>query len=539
MDGLFVGKLRWLGRLVAVGLSLSLVWGASPQAEAWMGHVRFLASDALQGRRAGSTGHRQAAEYVAEQFKQAGLRPLFEKSYLQPVSLRSRRVVREGTSVTVTPEKGSPVALGLGTDYGLLARNNLAPNVDAELVFIGYGLYLPEAKLNDTAGVDLKGKIAVYISGAPSGTKPVAMAHASASINRRPALAKAGAIGYISIPDPANSDVPWVRQVATFFEPAMNLTQPGMDDSQLLSFGMAMNPDKAGLLFEGSERKFTDLMRLVELGKPLPHFRLPWRLRASIKTETRELVSDNVAGVIPGTEPVFENEYVLVTGHLDHLGVAEAGSSAVVNGDAIYNGALDNAGGVAALIEIAKAISAKHTRRNVIIAAVTGEEAGLLGSQYLAAHNNLPRGAIIGNLNVDMFLPLHPFDALTAIGMGESTLKSNVERVAKKFDLKVQDDPQPKRVNFVRSDQYSFVRAGIPAVAVEIAPRRGTGDEKLQEKWISERYHSVQDDVNQPLDLEAAARFTEVAGAIARELGDSGLRPKWNPGSFFRRFEVK
>jgi Zn-dependent M28 family amino/carboxypeptidase len=520
--------------IVATTFAAALALTAAGPADQWFAHVKFLASDELQGRGSGTPGHRKAAEYVADQFKAAGLRPLFGNSYFQAVGLRSRRVLRDGTSVTLMPAAGGQQPLVIAEDYGLSANIDLAPSIEAQLVFVGYGNYLPEAKLNDTAGVDLKGKIAVFIDGSPNGTKPAERAHASAAINRRAAFAQAGAAGFIRITDPENAELPWARTVATYFEPAMHLTEPGLDASRILRFGMTISPGKAGLLFEGSQRKYTDLMRLVELGKPLPHFELPMKVRATARTETQDFVSHNVAAYMPAIEPVLSREYTLITAHLDHLGLGTP-----VKGDAIYNGAMDNASGIATILEIAKAIGAKPTRRNVVFAAVTAEEEGLLGSQFLATHTNLPRGAIISNLNIDMFLPLHPLQSLFVYGIGESGLRSNVDRVAKRFDIKIEDDPAPKRVMFVRSDQYSFIRAGIPSIFVDFGYRKGSSEAKLQEKWIAERYHQPSDDINQPIDMAAAARFNELASALVRELGDSGERPHWNPDSFFKRFENK
>lgn len=518
---------------IAAAAVTTIVTAAGP-ADQWFAHVKFLASDELQGRGSGTPGHRKAAEYVADQFKAAGLKPLFGNSYFQAVGLRSRRVLREGTSVTLLPNAGGAQPLTIAEDYGLAANIELAPSIEAPLVFVGYGNYLPEAKLNDTAGVDLKGKIAVYIDGAPNGTKPAERAHASASINRRAALAQAGAAGFIRITDPESSEFPWERTVAAYFEPAMHLTEPGLDASRILRFGMVISPAKAGLLFQGSQRKFTDLMRLVELGKPLPHFELPMKLRATARTETQDFISHNVAAYMPAVEPVLSREYALISAHLDHLGLGTP-----VKGDSIYNGAMDNASGIATIIEIAKAIGAKPTRRNVIFAAVTAEEGGLLGSEFLATHTNLPRGAIISNLNIDMFLPLHPLQSLFVYGIDESGLRSNVDRIAKRFDIKIENDPVPKRVMFVRSDQYSFIRAGIPSIYIDIGYRKGSPEAKLQQKWITERYHQPSDDIAQPLDMNAAARFNQIATELARELGDSGERPHWNPDSFFKRFENK
>jgi Zn-dependent M28 family amino/carboxypeptidase len=246
-----------------------------------------------------------------------------------------------------------------------------------------------------------------------------------------------------------------------------------------------------------------------------------------------DLTAENAAGFVAATEPVLSNEYILVTAHVDHVG-----TGAAINGDSVYNGALDNASGIGTLIELAKQVAAKPTRRNIIFAAVTAEEQGLLGSQHLAAHNNLPRAAIIGTVNIDMFLPLHPFHTLTVYGLNESNMRGPIERVAKRTGLKIEDDPEPKRLLFVRSDQYSFIRAGIPSVALDFG-YKGGNEEKLHKQWIAERYHAPSDDLKQPIDLEAAAAFNQAALAVARELGDAGERPRWNESSFFKRFEVK
>jgi Zn-dependent M28 family amino/carboxypeptidase len=520
---------------VAVPLFAASLWAANPLAEQWLVHLRALSSDEMRGRETGSPEHRKAAQYIATQFEKAGLKPFFGNSYLQPVRLRSRQIVKDGTSVTLIRKDQAEQPLNLPGDITLNARIDLPKEIEAPLIFVGYGLHAPEAKHDDLAGVDVKGKIAVYINGGPSKMSGALQSHAGSAAIRWDAFAKAGAVGILSIANPANMDIPWERSSPSSFQPSMSLGEPALDDSRLIRFGASLNPARAeALLFAGAEKKFSYLLSLADLGKPLPHFDLPVRLRAKVNLRTSELESQNVAGVVMGTEPVLEREYLFVTGHLDHLGVGPA-----INGDSIYNGTMDNASGIASLIEIARDIAAKPLRRNVVFAAVTAEEKGLLGSRYLAAHSGLPTGAIIGDINSDMFLPLYPMKVLTAIGMNESTFRAPLDKIAKRYDIKVEDDPEPKRNLFVRSDQYNFVRTGVPAIALKIGFKLGSPEHKTQQKWLTERYHAPSDDLNQPMDLDAAARFIEVTTGLVREVGNSGERPRWNPDSFFSRFSVK
>ncbi len=523
---------KGLGRTLLIAGALSwCALAASPAAERWWAHVKFLADDSLEGRNAGSPGHRKAAEYVADQFKQAGLKPMFAGSYLQPVPLRTRRVVREGCLANILREAGVSELLNLGDDYVLSARVNLAPQVEAPLAFIGYGLHTPEANHDDLAGIDVKGKIVVYLSGAPDQLSGSLQSHAGSPGVRWAAFKEAGAVGFISIANPKNMDVPWERSAPSAFTAAMVLADAALDESQLVRFGAAMNPARAEKLFAGSQYKFADLLKIADEKKTLPRFPLPIRIRATIKTELGAVTSENVAGIITGTDPVLSKEYVVLSGHLDHLGIGPA-----VNGDTIYNGAMDNASGTASMIEAARALAAKPPKRSVIITAVTAEEKGLLGSRYLMEHTGLPASSIVADVNSDMYLPLYPMKILTGIGISESTLKEPLARVAAKFKITLEDDPEPERNLFVRSDHYNFVRKGIPAVFLKIGNKKGSPEEQMQKTWTHDRYHAPSDDLSQPMDLEAAAKFTEIEAAIVREIADQPARPEWNSKSFFRRF---
>jgi Zn-dependent M28 family amino/carboxypeptidase len=207
-----------------------------------------------------------------------------------------------------------------------------------------------------------------------------------------------------------------------------------------------------------------------------------------------------------------------------------------LNGDKIYNGAMDNASGIATLIEVARQLKGKKTARSVMFLAVTGEEKGLLGSQYFAYTPTVPREAIAADLNFDMFLPLFPFQRLTVYGLDESTLGQTVEQVAEKAGIIVQRDPEPLRNSFIRSDQYSFIRRGIPALAFKLGYAPGSEEEKIFKTWLKERYHSPSDDLMQPVDKEAAAQFNKLMASIALTVANDPQRPQWLPTSYFRRY---
>ena len=240
-----------------------------------------------------------------------------------------------------------------------------------------------------------------------------------------------------------------------------------------------------------------------------------------------------MAAILPGTDPSLKGQYVVLTAHLDHLGIGEP-----INGDRIYNGAMDDASGVASLIDIAQSLHESQTklRRSLLFVAVTGEEKGLLGSKYFAAHPTVKAASMVADLNLDMFLPLFPLRSVTVYGLNESDLGEEIRAVAKTQGLKIQDDLEPARNLFIRSDQYSFIRRGIPALAFKVGYEKGSPEEKIAKTWLKERYHAPSDDTKQPVNLDCAARFDDLIRKLAETVADSTARPHWNSASFFRRF---
>ena len=504
---------------------------AADEAARWWSYVEYLASDAMEGRNTGSEGHRKAAEYVAAQFQQAGLTPAGEgNSFIQPVEFLTKQLDESQSSLALrTPAGVKP--LRFGDDAIIATRVDPASSVDAELVFVGYGLRIPEIKYDDFAGIETRGKIAVYLAGAPPQAAGPLASHYETAAQRWLALKGAGLIGAISIANPNHMDVPWERTAANRLQMTMQLADPKTNETQGEQIAIAWNPAHAEELLAGTGHTFKELVDAAEAGKPLPHFAIDARIQAKAVVKRSKVVSQNIAAVYPGTSK--RGEYVAMSAHVDHLGMSTA-----VNGDAIFNGAMDNAAGVATMLEIANRLheGRAKTARSILFVAVTGEEKGLLGSRYFAMNPTVPAKSIVADINVDMFLPLYPLRILTVYGLDESTLGGDARAIGTAAGVKVQPDPEPLRNVFTRSDQYSFILRGIPSVMVDIGYEKGAKEEQIEKDWLATRYHARSDDLNQPIDFAAAAKFNDLVLQLLLRVANDSARPAWNKDSFFRRF---
>ncbi|MGA2881800.1 MAG: M20/M25/M40 family metallo-hydrolase [Bryobacteraceae bacterium] len=326
-------------------------------------------------------------------------------------------------------------------------------------------------------------------------------------------------------------EVPWARMSANRLQARMSLDDPSFSEGRG-SFDATWNPAKADELFEGSGHTLAEILEAADHDRPLPHFALTAQVRAHISTKNEQVRSRNVAGLLPGSDPQLKNQYVILSAHLDHLGAGEP-----VNGDAIFNGAMDDASGIASLIEIARALRIRNskTKRSILFLAVTGEEEGELGSQYFAERPTV-RGRIVADINMDMFLPLFSLHYLEVQGLNESTLGDDIRAVAAAANVEVQADKEPNANRFIRSDQYSFIKMGVPALAFKFGWIPGSPEEKTFKDWLSTRYHGVSDDATQPVDLEGAAQFNGILMALLEKVADAPQAPEWKPDSFFRRF---
>ena len=498
----------------------------------WWSHIEVLADDKMEGRNTGSEGHKRAAQYVAGEFERNGLKPAGTSGYIQPVKFGVRKIDESASSLAIVRgEKVTPLALG--DDANLNIQADLAAELDAPAVFAGYGLVIPEKGIDDFAGLDLKGKIAIFLTGGPQTVPSALKAHFSSAGERWAAMRKAGAIGQVSIANPKSMDIPWARATLARLSPKMSLADQKFFELQGLRLSASVNPAQAEKLFVGTGHTFAEILKLADADKPLPHFPMGFNFRSKVKIDRSQVESQNVAGVRPGTDPVLKDEYVIFSAHLDHLGVG-----APINGDSIYNGAMDDASGVASLIEMAILMKEQNLKlkRSILFLAVTGEEKGEQGSLFFASNPTVPKKAIVADINMDMFLPLFPLKYLEVQGLDESTLGADIRAVCQKAGVTVQADKQPDRNRFIRSDQYSFIKQGVPALAFKFGYIPGTPEDRIFNDWLTNRYHAPSDDLSQPVDKTAAAQFDRILLELGQRVADARDRPHWNSGSFFRRF---
>jgi Zn-dependent M28 family amino/carboxypeptidase len=379
----------------------------------------------------------------------------------------------------------------------------------------------------------VRGKIIVILAGSPAEIPGALASHYQTAAERWKILRAAGAIGIVSLPNPASMDIPWSRIALNRAHPSMDLDYPEFNETVGAKITVTVNPASADKLFAGSGHTFAELAALGKDRKPLPHFPLAVSLAAKSRVDVTKIESANLVAKIPGSDPALKNEYVVLSAHLDHIGIGEP-----INGDRIYNGAMDNGSGSALVLDMAASFkkNPEKLRRSILLVLVTGEEKGLLGSKYFAAHPTVPPKSIVADVNVDMFLPIVPLKILTIQGLGESDLGDRAGQVAQTFGVRVQADPEPERNVFIRSDQYSFVRHGVPSIMMDVGVEPGSPEQKIFKDWRTQRYHAPSDDVNQPVDLATAAKYEEIVRALLINVADDSLRPEWKPDSFFRRY---
>jgi len=501
-------------------------------------HVEFLAGDLLEGRATASRGYDIAAAYVAAEFRQCGLKPAgAPDSYYQTVPLLEATAVLPGSSAELVID-GASHSFEYSTDY-LPSADFLSASstLSAPLTFAGYGIAAPELGYDDYATLDLKGRIAVIFSGAPPSFPHNQRAYFSASNNKYAMLIEHGAVGAVIIDSPTDARrTPWERSVAMSWRPQMRwLDQAGKAQQtfEQLKLRFRFNDAAAARLFAGAERDFESVRNAIET-TPVPGFVLPGLLTLSATTGLRKTESANVVALLPGSDPKLKDEYVVISAHLDHLGRGSA-----VNGDSVYNGAHDNAVGIGIMLEMARALnlSGVKPRRSLIFVAVTGEEKGLLGSDYFA---QLPPmiapGSLVANINVDMPMLFTPTEDLIAYGEEHSTLGASARAAAQNEGYRLTPDPVPEQVSFVRSDQYSFIRQGIPAIFLSAGDKSRdprTNAAELKRDFRENHYHQPSDDLSLPMDFDGAAALARVNLRIALEIANAQARPAWKAGDFF------
>ncbi len=503
----------------------------------WWAHVKALADDRLEGRETGSPGLGEAESYVVDQLRKAGLEPAgADGAFYQKVEFESRRVIEKDSSAALV-RGGRVEPLVLGEDAILSARVDLAPEVEAPLVFVGYGLRVPEKGYDDLAGLDLAGKVAVLLNGSPAEIPGPLASHYQTNRERWRAFREAGIVGVVSVPNPASMDIPWSRMAANRARSAMEVRDPAFHETEGAKLAMVVNPARAEPLFAGTGHTFAEIADLARDRKPLPRFPLGVSIRVKARVEKQTVESANVVAQMPGTDPARKGEDVVLSAHVDHIGVGEP-----IGGDRIYNGAMDNASGTAVLLDVASSLarSPDRPKRSLLFVFVTAEEKGLLGSKYFTARPTVDLASMIADVNVDMFLPIVPLRRLTVWGLDESDLGDAVRAAAAAHGVEVQSDPEPQRNIFIRSDQYNFILHGIPALMMAVAPDPGSAEQvTLFRDWLTHRYHAPSDDTSQPVDLAAAGLYEDVVCTLVLDVANADRRPEWKPDTFFRRYAGK
>ncbi len=511
--------------------------------------VRYLADDKLEGRETGTRGYDLAAEYTAKRFREIGLQPAGDNgSYFQNVPLLKATREAEGAVLTVK-RNGRDIDLRFRDQFlPMLNFNATEHTLEAPAVFVGQGISAPELKHDDFAGLDLHGKIAVLFSGAPARFDNDHRAFYSSSREKLRAVAERGAIGAVFVQTPDDeARTPWSRSAENWQRSGMRLRDAdgkGIDTFPALRAQATVNASAADLIFADGPQPAAALFKAAQDGQ-LKGFNLPGTLSLAARTKIETLESRNVVAKLPGSDATLASEHIVYTAHLDHIGIGAPVKNSKGVEDRIYNGALDNALGVSIMFEAARILHAAQPapKRSLLFIALTAEEKGLLGAEWFALHPTVPAGSLVANINMDMPVLLAPSKDVVPIGIEHSSLKSALDTAAKEIGVDLSPDPFPEEVVFVRSDQYAFIRAGIPAIYLDggTVSADGVRDPKLAlRKFLREHYHQPSDEATLPIAYGDALRLAKLNARIGQLVGDITARPKWNAGDFFGgKFAVK
>lgn len=496
-------------------------------------HVEFLADDLLEGREAGTRGYDIAARYVASQFAAAGLEPAGEAgTWFQHVILQKTVRGADRGSITLTGANGTQHFAHADNVLVALHPSEHRIDVSAPLVFVGFGLEDQRLGLDDYRGLDVRGKVVVALRGFPKGLPSEEGAHLNN--NKAKMAQRHGAIGVLSIATLEwEKVVPWKRMLEYADDPLYSWVDGdgrAHEEAPEIRARATLNGPAAEALFAGARRSFAGIRAEADRARGMPRgFALKTRMHLTVSSSAARVTSANVAGVLPGADPQLAAQHVSLLAHLDHLGIKNTDAA---DADRIHNGALDNAAGIATLIEVARAAAADgKPRRSILFLATTAEEKGLLGAAYFARHPTVPIRQIVGNVGLDMPLLLYPFDDVIAFGADHSTLGSIVERAVAPMNIRLGPDPMPEQGVFTRSDHYEFVRQGVPAVF--LATGFGNGGERFWGEFLAGAYHSPRDDLSQRIDWNAAAKFAEANYRITRAMADADAPPRWYAGDYF------
>jgi len=500
-------------------------------------HIAYLADDKLKGRMPGTEGYQMAVDYVTDQFKKIGLTPAGDNGGFTQKLIIRKSLVDNSSAIAVLKDKyGNTDSLTFSKDFAP-APHPIKAKTSAEgsIVFAGYGVEIPGA-YSDYAGIDVKGKIVVLVAGSPDGLLSTVSAHFSNGGNKMNLAFEKGAIGvimYSSQNRPSTNTNPTLQSSTTVNPEKTMAFSRGFTGN--LNVVVSASTLLMKRLFMNSGKNMQQVLDDIKKGKA-SSFEFGYSLSVSYSTTHTDIESYNVIGLIPGSDKTLMNEYVVHSAHLDHVGIGR-----VVNGDSIYNGAHDNASGVASLLEIARVYksSGAKPKRSILIVMVTAEEMGLLGSSYFAANPTVPKTSIVADVNTDMPTVIAPLLSVVPLGAEHSSIMNNVKFAAGYLGLDVEKDPEPNENRFVRSDQYSFVMNGIPALHIKYGTKSNIPGFDLTafvKQWRAKYYHQAADGLEGGIfNFTAAKTYVQLNFLISYSIAQTPARPKWNDGDLFAK----
>lgn len=500
-------------------------------------HMEVLAADDMQGREAGTENYDRAAAYVVAQYEAAGLKPLGDvDTYFQSIEFLETRLDPESAGLALS-KGGATFPLDFRDDFIRSGGFGDAEEViSADLAFVGYGIVAPELGHDDYADLDVSGKILVVLSGAPPDFDTDRRAFYSSGRGKAATAVAQGAVGILSIRTPVDQKRrPWARYLPGIGSPGMRWLDEDGNPYQgfpELKGSATLSETGARKLFALADRDLDSIFEKHAAGDT-GSFDLGVSAELERTSVQRRVRSSNVVGVLVGSDPELKNEYLVYTGHLDHIGVRPGNE-----GDDIMNGAYDNAAGVGTILEIAQAMASlpRAPRRSVIFAMVTAEEKGLQGSSYFTRNPPVPAQQLVANINIDMPFLGFPINDVHAFGAEHSTLFGPADAATKELGMQLTPDPLPEEVRFVRSDQFSFVLEGIPAVAFKAGMQSSDPSidgEAALDDFLKNHYHQASDDLALPYSPEGAERFARAGLLMGLIVANADERPTWVDNDFF------
>ena len=487
----------------------------------------------MEGREAGTPGFDRAADYIKNRFETLGLLPAGDNgSYFQDVPMvEFERETDFGGTIEFLGDD-APTGIIPGDDYIISASaTNKTGTIEAPVVFAGFGLVAPDHDRDDYGNLDVAGKIVMVVRGAPKFLNSEERAHYRSTQAKR--ASDRGAIGIISIPTPTSAKrFPWARllKVVVGNTGMRWLTNDGTphSTSPKIESSAFFNIATAEKIFAGLPTSWEEIAASAESndGK-VPSFDTGFAARLTYQSKQRNLTSTNVIGLLPGADPQLRDEFIVVTGHLDHIGIKPTDDP---DDDEIYNGAMDNATGIASILETARLLKDNPPKRSILFVALTAEEKGLVGSDYLAQNPVVGADQVVANINMDMPIINYDFEDVVAFGGERTTMFPVVTAAADRANLKLSPDPFPDEGFFTRSDQYSFVKQGIPSLYLDIGVAGGGGP--IQEAFLKTHYHEPSDEADL-VNYDSLQRFAQVNAEIVQGVANMDKRPRWKTGDFF------